>query len=85
MGGQVSISDLDLLAWQVNQGVDLSPWEVRTVKTLSREYAAMLSEATDANCPAPWTDKNLMTPERRQKIADAMMAWADNINAKTRR
>ncbi len=85
MGGHQAISDVDLAAWMANQNVILTPWEARTIRQLSREYAAMLSQAVEPNTPPPWVDPNLMTEERRQKIANAMSHWADQINAKTRK
>lgn len=84
MGGHRPIDELDLAAWMSNQNVKLNPWEARSIRQLSREYAAMLAEAVEPNVPPPWVDPNLMTPERREKIAQAMMDWANNINVKTR-
>jgi len=80
MGGQVGIDEIDLVAWQYNQGVNLTPWETKAIRTLSKEYAHMLGQASDATCPPPWVDPSIMTEERRQKIADAMASWADKIN-----
>lgn len=83
MGGNAPIDDVDLAAWMHNQNVKLTPWEAKSIRQLSREYAAMLSEAIDPNTPAPWVDPNLLDQERREKIANAMLNWADSINAKT--
>ena len=80
MGGQVGIDEIDLLAWQQNQGIDLSPWEAKTIRVLSKDYAYMLGQASEANCPPPWVDPSIMTEERRQKISNAMLSWADKIN-----
>lgn len=85
MGGHTPISDLELAAWMANQHVSLNPWEAKTVRQLSREYAAMLSEAVEPNTPPPWVDPNIMTEERRAKIAKAMSDWANAINVKTRK
>lgn len=84
MGGHRPIDDLDLAAWMSNQNVRLSPWEARTVRQISREYAAMLSEAVEPNTPPPWVDAKAMDEERRAKIAKAMSDWANRINSKTR-
>ena len=83
MGGNTAIDEVDLAAWMSNQGVTLMPWEAKTVRQLSREYAAMLSEAVEPNTPAPWHDPIVMTPERRDKISKAMSDWANRINTKT--
>ena len=85
MGGQIGIDEVDLVAWQYNQGISLTPWEAKAVRTLSKEYAYMLSQASDAHCPPPWVDPYILTYEQQQKISEAMASWADNINAgKTR-
>jgi hypothetical protein len=85
MGGNAAIDEVDLAAWMSNQGVTLTPWEAKTVRQLSREYAAMLSQAVEPNTPPPWVDPAIMTPERREKISKAMSDWANLINTKTRR
>ena len=85
MGGNIAIDEVDLAAWMSNQCVTLTPWEAKTVRQLSREYAAMLSEAIEPNTPAPWVDPAMMTPERRDKISKAMSDWANRINTKTAR
>lgn len=85
MGGAVSIDEQDVHAWQCNQGVALNPWENRVIRRLSRDYAYMLGQASDVNCPPPYTPPDLITPERRQKIADAMSSWADKLNQQRKR
>lgn len=85
MGSQIGIDEIDLVAWQYNQGISLTPWEAKAIRTLSKEYAYMLGQASDAHCPPPWVDPHVMTYAQQQKISEAMAAWADNINAsKTR-
>lgn len=81
MAGQVGIDEIDLLAWQTNQDIRLTGWEARTIRLMSREYAAMLVEASDPNCPAPWAAKVAITEDQKDRISDAMSAWADNLNA----
>lgn len=83
MGGSVAIDEVDLAAWMANQCITLTPWEAKTVRQLSREYAAMLSEAAEPNTPPPWLDPAIMTTERREKISKAMSDWANLINIKT--
>ncbi|CAB5187094.1 hypothetical protein UFOVP166_2 [uncultured Caudovirales phage] len=81
MAGQVGIDEIDLLAWQTNQDIRLTGWEARTIRLLSREYASMLVEASDQHCPPPWVATVVITEDQRDKIADAMSAWADRLNA----
>lgn len=85
MGGTVAIDEHDLYAWQYNQGVDLTAWEARTIRNLSREYSYMLSQASDAACPPPWVPEEFINSEKRKKIADAMANWADKLNQQKKR
>lgn len=85
MGGNVAIDEVDLAAWMSNQCVKLKPWEAKTIRRLSQEYAAMLAEAAEPTTPAPWSDPTFMTQERRDKISKAMSDWANRINTKTTR
>lgn len=52
--GPVPLSSREVEAWQHNTGVELSPWEARLLRTLSREYVAQLAKAEEPDCPAPW-------------------------------
>jgi hypothetical protein len=83
MGGSVALDEIDLSAWMANQNVKLKPWEAKTIRQLSREYAAMLSQSSEANVPSPWVDPSIMTTERRNKIAKSMSDWGNIMKAKT--
>jgi len=85
MGGTVSIDEQDVYAWQCNQGIALSAWESRTIRTLSREYSHMLSVASDPSCPPPYVPDEYINTEKRKKIADAMTNWADKLNQQRKR
>jgi hypothetical protein len=85
MGGTIGIDEQDLYAWQCNQGIDLTAWEARTIRSLSREYSHMLTQAADPACPPPYVPDDLMSAERRKKIADAMSGWADKLNQQRKR
>lgn len=65
--GAVSLSSRDLMAWQEEQGIGLSPWEARTIRRLSREYAAESHRAEAADAAAPWQPE--LTEDRRAKVA----------------
>lgn len=52
--GQGPISHTEIEAWQRNTGIELDSWESRTLRTLSNDYAAEASKATERDCPAPW-------------------------------
>lgn len=85
MGVAIGIDEIDVYAWQCNQGVELTSWEARTLRRLSREYAHMLSQASDPACPAPYVPEKYIDEEKRQKIADAMNNWADKLNQQRKR
>lgn len=80
MAGVTAIDESDVAAWQRNQGLELTAWEARTLRLLSREYAAMLATAVDIHCPPPWVPEKLISDEKREKIAEAMSNWADRVN-----
>jgi len=51
----VPITDADLIAWQHNSGIRLSPWQARTLRRLSRDYAAEQRRAEDPDAPPPYS------------------------------
>lgn len=81
MSAPVAIEEIDLFAYQANRAMSLTPWEAGIIRELSREYAAMLSQASAANCPAPYFSSKTMDDERRQKIAQGMSDFANKLNA----
>ena len=81
MSSPVAIDEIDLLAYQFNRDIALSPWEAGIIRELSREYAAMLAEASASNCPAPYFSSEAMDDERRKKIAQGMSDFANKLNA----
>lgn len=85
MGGQIGIDETDLVAWQQNQRANLKPWECRTIRLLSREYAGMLFEASKPDCPQPFVAKLKLSDEQRAKISEAMGSWADKLNKAKRK
>lgn len=53
--GPVSMSDVDLRAYQDNSGVELLPWEIDLLLRLSREYLDESQKASKHFAPAPWS------------------------------
>ena len=45
----------ELHAWQQLSGIDLSAWEARTLRAMSRAYASEAHRATKADCLPPWS------------------------------
>lgn len=60
----------ELQAWQVQTGIELQPWEARTVHRLSRDFAAETRRAEDPAAAAPM--RPLMTEDRRAAVADKL-------------
>lgn len=66
--GPVPLTHLELRCYQDNIGIQLSPWEVRTLRHLSIEYIAEMRRAEEPNCEPPYVDESL-TQFRRTVVA----------------
>lgn len=62
----VTFGELD--AWCNRVGIDLSPWESRALRQLSRNYVDESYKAEKRDCPPPWTPKD-MTEENRAAVS----------------
>lgn len=52
--GEVTITWADLQAWQVATGIELAPWELQGLRTLSAHYLQAGRDAQDPDAPAPF-------------------------------
>lgn len=52
-GGHV-LTHAELRAWQEGMGLELAPWELRTLRRLSTDYLGETFNARQQDCPAPW-------------------------------
>jgi hypothetical protein len=52
--GPVTLTWVDLEAWQRATGVSLHPWQARLLRQLSSEYLAESSIADAHDAPPPW-------------------------------
>lgn len=64
--GQYPLTQQELESLQRNTGLELNPWEVRTLRRLSAEWLAESHKAESDDCPAPYTD---LSEERRRDVA----------------
>lgn len=48
------LTHAELRAWQENNGLELAPWETRTLRRLSSDYLAETFKARRQDHPAPW-------------------------------
>lgn len=68
MIGDGPITHCELRAWQENTGIELQPWEARTLRSLSNDYLFESIAARKYDRAAPWSD-DAMTQDNREAIA----------------
>ena len=78
--GLAPLCDRDLLAWQENQGLLLTPWECSTIIRLSRIYTNGLSNYADPKSIAPWVPE--IREENVKAATDAMQSWLKQMAAR---
>lgn len=54
--GEGPVTHAELRAYQDNTGVEMTEWEVQTVRRLSIEYLNESRRATKRDCPPPWRE-----------------------------
>lgn len=69
-GSSAPLSWQDLSAWSSGTGIELQPWEARTLRTLSRAYLHSATAAQSPNCPAPYAEQP--TPDQRTVVANSL-------------
>lgn len=52
--GPAPITHEEICAWQALTGIELNPWEVRSLRRLSREYIGEMQRAEKIDAKAPW-------------------------------
>ena len=78
MGGLGGINDSDIYYYQKNQGIKLTAWECYTLKLISKDYASMMQEAKERNCPAPYIP--FVETLDRKSIQDGFLEWASKLS-----
>ena len=81
MSSPIAIDEVDILAYQINRGTKLLPWEAATIRELSREYASMLVRASSPTCPPPYFPSDAIDEERRKNVSQGMRDFAAKLNA----
>lgn len=69
--GEAMIGWRDIEAWQSINGVEVQPWEARTLRRLSRDFLNQQYEAKQPGCPAPYS---LDEKQVRDRVADQFKA-----------
>ncbi|MDH1700272.1 hypothetical protein [Comamonas terrigena] len=69
--GPLPLGYEQLQAWQRQMGVELTPWEARTVQRLSRAYCGELAAAANPDAAAPGSadESPEHAEERRERVA----------------
>jgi hypothetical protein len=52
--GDVPVSHSELMAWQLNTGVILHPWEVALLRRLSSAYISQVELSRESGCKPPY-------------------------------
>lgn len=55
--GPIPLTEQELLAWQINRGFELQPWQSKFLRQLSAEYLIQLDKSKKERCPAPWQEE----------------------------
>lgn len=66
-------------AWCRRTGIDLDPWEARTIRRLSRAFAAQQHDARKPTCPAPYSGGEESVPQRRDRVSAQFKAMWDKL------
>lgn len=54
MSGPVGLTAVELNAWEQSMGVELSPWEHKVIREMSRAYVAALHGGEEPDAPPPY-------------------------------
>ena len=74
--GPAPISFSEIESYQRQNGIEFNPWEVSTLRLMSRAYAHESSSATLEGATAPWMPKKRMAtkPEIQDGVREALRA-----------
>lgn len=73
--GEAPIGWRDLSAWQENIGIELDPFEARTIRRMSEVYLAQRHDARKPACPAPYTGREDVQATRDRVSAQFKAMW----------
>jgi hypothetical protein len=74
--GEGVIGWQDMAAWERLTGVELSPWEARTLRRMSQAFVNQRSDARKANCPEPFAEPEAVAKRIDQQFAAMFKAFA---------
>jgi hypothetical protein len=64
------MSHADLMAWQLNTGVELQAWEARALRRLSTAYVVASQDAQQVDCPPFFIEQP--ANDHRQAVSDGV-------------
>lgn len=67
--GEAPIGWPDLAAWSETTGIELEPWEARTLRRMSREFIEMRFDARKPDCPEPYARSEAEILSQRDIVA----------------
>lgn len=73
--GDAAIDNTELRNYQENEGINLSPWECKTLRRLSIEYLNELFKATKPDCPPPFTESTDAARLKRAEMDRALSVF----------
>lgn len=67
--GERAIGWQDMAAWSQHTGIDLDPWEAKTIRRLSQVYLSQRYDAKKPDCPAPHVGEREEIVSQRDNVA----------------
>lgn len=80
--GATALSHLQIRAYQDNIGIDLTPWQVRTLRSMSIAYCRQLSISSDWNTIPPFTEKDQLL-HNRERVQSQFKALLSGFSVKS--
>lgn len=74
--GSSPLTYQEINAWA--DGMDLTPWERSTLKSLSMDYVVGTQQGQKKDCPPPYIE-NKVKEVRHNAIADSLLQWANGL------
>lgn len=80
-GGDEPVGYQDFAAWQALSGVELTPWEAKTLRRMAQDYLSMAMKASEPDCAPPYTGLE----DKREAARDAVVKKIDALFGKPKR
>jgi len=77
MSGGMGAAELtwqEIDAWCGRTGIDLDPWEARTIRRLSRTYVHQQHDARKPDCPEPYADEVQRAETAKNRVSGQFKA-----------